>query len=320
MEFGLQSALDVHASQAGSLLELFWLFTIICAAVWCVVMIALAIATLPRRRDLQDAKPCLQPAHERRMKVVVGAALALTVLIITGLTLASFLTTRRLDAATGPDALVLRVKGYQWWWEITYTDPDPSRGFITANEIHIPVGRPVRIELVGADVIHSFWVPSLAGKQDMIPGRANTLAFTAQRPGVYRGQCAEFCGAQHAHMAILVIADPTDVFERWWEGQLAASAIAADDLVIAGAKVFAARNCVACHTVRGTSAAGTLGPDLTHVASRRTIAAGVLPTTPGSFAAWIADPQTIKPGNKMPLVPLTASEMRAITAYMASLR
>jgi cytochrome c oxidase subunit 2 len=316
----LQSALDVHGSQAIGLLRLIWLFTGLCTAVWLAVIVMLAVAAMRCRAGSLAPEVQPEPDRERRLGIVVGAALALTVLIITGLTVASFLTSRTLNAATGDDALVLRVKGLQWWWEVAYTDSDPSRVFVSANEMHVPVGRPVRIELVGVDVIHSFWVPSLAGKQDMIPGRANEIAFTAQRPGTYRGQCAEFCGVQHAHMAFMVVAEEPEAFERWRAAQLAEAARPGDDLAREGERVFTARNCSACHTVRGTRAAGTLGPDLTHVASRQTIAAGMLPTTPGSLAAWIADPQTIKPGNNMPLVPLSAPELRAVTAYMASLR
>ena len=323
MGSAIQSALDVGGSQAAHLRDLIALFTSVCAAVWLTVVIATAWGALRRREPAAGLpEPALspEPGRERRLAIAVGSALALTVLIITGLTAVSFLTTRRLTAATGDDALVLRVKGYQWWWEVTYTDPDPSRVLLTANEIHVPVGRPVRVELVGADVIHSFWVPSLAGKQDMIPGRANEIAFTAERPGVYRGQCAEFCGFQHAHMAFLVVAHPPAEFARWRSAQLAPAHRPAEELARDGERVFTSRNCAACHTVRGTPAAGTLGPDLTHVASRQTIAAGLLPTTPGSLAAWIADPQTIKPGSNMPLVPLSPPELRAVTAYMASLR
>jgi cytochrome c oxidase subunit II len=317
MEPFLQSALDVYGRQAVHLRDLIGLFAIVCAGVWIVIMIALAFAVLRRRSP--GGGPDVQPARERRLGFAVGAALAVTVVIITGLTVTSYLTTRRITDAR-PDALVLQLKGYQWWWQVTYVDADPSQTLAAANEIHIPVGRPVRVELVGADVIHSFWVPSLAGKQDMIPGRNNEITFTAERPGVYRGQCAQFCGLQHAHMAIFVVAEPPDEFARWRKAQLGPAVAPTEDLAREGEHVFIARNCAACHTIRGTPAASALGPDLTHVASRRTIAAGVLPMTPGALAAWIADPQTIKPGANMPLVPLSALELRAVTAYLAGLQ
>jgi cytochrome c oxidase subunit 2 len=212
------------------------------------------------------------------------------------------------------------VRGYQWWWEVTYGDAQPARVFTTANEIHVPVGRRVSIELAAADVIHSFWVPNLAGKQDLISGRDNQIAFTADRAGIYRGQCAEFCGLQHAHMGLLVVAQSPDEFDVWRNAQLASATAPGDAEQQGGERVVTGKACAACHTIRGTAAAGTLGPDLTHLASRSYIAAGVLPMTRGSLAAWIADPQTIKPGNNMPMVPLTADELRAASAYLASLK
>jgi cytochrome c oxidase subunit 2 len=169
-------------------------------------------------------------------------------------------------------------------------------------------------------VIHSFWVPNLAGKQDLIPGRANSLTFVAARPGVYRGQCAEFCGLQHAHMALLVVAQDAASFAAWRAAQLREAAAPRDAEAEQGRAFFISKQCAACHTVRGTSAAGTLGPDLTHVGGRAAIAAGVLPTTRGSLAAWIADPQTIKPGNNMPMVPMTPEQLRAVSAWLAELQ
>lgn len=302
--------------QSGQLLRLFWLFCVLCAVIWLLVMLVLA-AGLWRRR-VADGRPA-SPAAERRSAMLVGGAVAASVLVIVGMTLSSYLTTRRM-AVSGGDPLVIRVRGYQWWWEVTYLDPAPDQVFLTANEIHVPVGRPIRVELAAADVIHSFWAPSLAGKQDLIPGRDNTLSFTVTRPGLYRQQCAEFCGLQHAHMAMLIVAQAPADFAAWRRGQLAEPPAPADPEQAAGRRVFAAKACAACHTVRGTPAAGTLGPDLTHVGSRLTIAAGLLPTTRGSLAAWIADPQTIKPGNNMPMVPLTADELNALAAYLAGLR
>jgi cytochrome c oxidase subunit 2 len=222
--------------------------------------------------------------------------------------------------AAPQEKLTIRVRGYQWWWEVAYLDDAPARYLITANEIHVPVGRPISIELAAADVIHSFWVPNLAGKQDLIPGRDNRIAFIVMAPGVYRGQCAEFCGLQHAHMSLFVIAEPPDQFETWRNEQLGRAADPVTDEQKIGRQIVTGKACGACHTVRGTSAAGVVGPDLTHVASRSYIAAGLLPTTRGSIAAWVADPQNIKPGNNLPLVPLTGDELRAVSAYLASLK
>ncbi|MFE1599574.1 cytochrome c oxidase subunit II [Methylobacterium sp. ID0610] len=314
---GWQSALDAHGSQALHLRDLTGLLTLVCGLVW-VVVVAVLIGAVLRRRPGAGLVPEPDRAREARIGRVVGGGVIATAAIITGLTVASFLTTRNL-ADADPEALLIRVRGYQWWWEVAYLDPRPDRVLLTANEIHVPVGRPVRLQLVGADVIHSFWVPSLAGKMDMIPGRDNELSFTAERPGTYRGQCAEFCGLQHAHMAVLVVAEPPDRFAAWRRAQLGAAA-SREGEAGRGRAVFLSKPCAACHTVRGTPAAGTLGPDLTHVASRRTIAAGLLPTTPGALAAWVADPQTIKPGSTMPMVSLSPEELRAVTAYLASLR
>jgi cytochrome c oxidase subunit 2 len=235
------------------------------------------------------------------------------------LTALGYAATRGMYADAG-DPLVIKVRGYQWWWQVSYVDPAPDRNFNTANEIHIPVGRPVRIELSAADVIHSFWVPNLAGKQDLIPGRNNVLTLTAAQPGIWHGQCAEFCGMQHAHMAILVIAEPAVAFDAWRDAQIQPAASPATPEQERGRAFFTSRACGACHTVRGTEAGGNIGPDLTHVGGRRYIAAGVLPTTRGSLAAWIADPQTIKPGNNMPLVPMPAEELKAVSAWLTALR
>jgi cytochrome c oxidase subunit II len=216
--------------------------------------------------------------------------------------------------------LDIRVRGYQWWWEVTYLDAHPQQVFSTANEIHVPVGRPVHLKLAAADVIHSFWVPNLAGKQDLIPGRQNSLTFTASQVGVYRGQCAEFCGLQHAHMALLVIVDDNDAFERWRTQQLTASVPPRGRQQQTGKQLFESKACAACHTIQGSLASGSIGPDLTHLASRHYIAAGLLPTNRGTIAAWVADPQTLKPGSNMPQVPLTADELNALSAYLADLR
>lgn len=315
---GWQSVLDPRGSAAEELHGLFWLFTIICGVVWGAVLLVLAAALWHRRRpaELSEAQ---RARSERRSGFAVGIALAATVMIISGLTLASYFATRSI-AQEHPEALTIRVRGFQWWWEATYADPAPSRVFLAANELHLPAGHPVRLELAAADVIHSFWVPNLAGKQDMIPGRENVLTFMPQEPGTYRAQCAEFCGVQHAHMALLIVVEPPEDFERWRDAQIAEAAQPRTREEEAGRHVLESKACSACHTVRGTSAAGTLGPDLTHVGGRQTIAAGLLPTTRGSLAAWIADPQTIKPGNNMPMVPLTADELQAVSAYLAGLR
>ena len=318
---GWQSVLDPHGVDAEALLRLILVFVVVCAVVWTLVAGVLLRAVLRKRvpRDPDAGDAATDPSTDRRMARVIALALGATLMVVVSLTTVSFVATRHLrtDAA---DALVIQVRGWQWWWEVTYPDAEPARRFTTANEIHVPVGRPVRLELAAADVIHSFWVPNLAGKQDMIPGRDNTLVFTARKAGVYRAQCAEFCGLQHARMALVVVAEEPQAFAAWQEAQRAPAPAPASPEAVAGQRVFLARPCAACHAVRGTPAAGTLGPDLTHVASRRTLAAGALPMGRGSLAAWIADPQGIKPGNQMPQVALGADELHAITAWLESLR
>ncbi|MBR0645403.1 cytochrome c oxidase subunit II [Plastoroseomonas hellenica] len=309
---GWQSALDPHGPGARALDALFWPVTVALALIWLAVMLVLVAALMRRQRPA--------PQHAaRRSGIAVWAATLGTVLVITALTAASHLTTRSISHA-GAEPLVIQVRGHQWWWQVTYPGTDGTGAVATANEIHLPVGRQVRIELSAADVIHSFWVPNLGGKQDMIPGRDNHLTVVAEAPGIYRGQCAEFCGLQHAHMALLVIAEAPAEFEAWLAAQRQDAAPPADPVLSEGQRVFEQQPCGACHRVRGTAAAGEIGPDLTHFASRRMIAAGVLPMTRGAIAAWIADPQTIKPGSSMPLVPLTPDELQAVSAWLASLR
>ncbi|WP_291689483.1 cytochrome c oxidase subunit II [Bradyrhizobium sp.] len=315
---GWQSAMDAHGTSAASLKQLIILIVVVCSVVWMLVMIAL-IRALSRERAPRTAPVDVDAERVRRMSVFISAAVAATVIVISGFTVTSFFATRRLSVA-GPDDLTVKVSGLQWWWNVQYFGATPAENFQTANEIHIPVGRNVRFQLEGDDVIHSFWVPSLAGKQDLIPGRPNELSVRAERAGIYRGQCAEFCGMQHAHMAFFVIAEPQADFDRWAEMQRQPAAQPADSEAAAGQQAFLSKPCAACHSVRGTAATGTSGPDLTHVGSRKTIAAGLFDTTRGSLAAWIADPQTLKPGNNMPMVTLSRDELLSVSAYLASLK
>jgi cytochrome c oxidase subunit II len=225
-------------------------------------------------------------------------------------------------AAVGPipDGVkqTIEVTAHQWWWEARYLDSDPANIFTTANELHIPVGEPVRIRLKSADVIHSFWVPALSGKTDAIPGQTNVTWLQADAAGTYVGQCTEYCGKQHAHMGLRVIADRSDQFRNWRANQATSAAHPAGIEASRGQRIFQSR-CGGCHTVRGTLAGGVLGPDLTHLMSRRTIAAGTLRNEPGPLSAWIADPQHIKPGTQMPSMPLTGPELQSVRAYLQNL-
>jgi cytochrome c oxidase subunit 2 len=220
----------------------------------------------------------------------------------------------RTQAPASPQALEIDVIGKQWWWEYRY----PGLGVVTANELHVPVGRPVAIKLVGWDVIHSFWVPQIAAKRDVIPGRLNTITFTADTAGTYWGQCAEFCGTSHANMMLRVMVDTPENFDRWVKAQLAPPAEPAG-LAEDGKTLYTASACVGCHTIRGVSA-GVLGPDLTHFGSRTTLAAGMFPSGPETLATWLKDPQAVKPGAKMPNLGLTGEQARALAAYLLSLK
>jgi cytochrome c oxidase subunit 2 len=203
---------------------------------------------------------------------------------------------------------------------VHYLDASGRIDAITANEIRIPTGRVVEVVLRSADVIHSFWVPSLVGKRDLIPGRPSEITIVADKPGIYRGQCAEFCGYQHAHMALTVVAERPDALEAWRKGQLEDAVSPTSDEERRGQQVVLSTGCVLCHTVRGTPAGGVSGPDLTHVASRQGLAADTLPMTTAALAAWIADPQGVKPGANMPRVDLGAADLNAVVAYVGSLK
>jgi cytochrome c oxidase subunit 2 len=242
--------------------------------------------------------------------------IALTLAGLITLTLASFFVDRQLLSATRSD-LTIRISGRQWWWRIEYRDADAQRAFVTANELHLPVSRTAHIELLSDDVIHSFWVPQLAGKRDMIPGRLNTLDVTPRHIGTFRGSCAEFCGLQHAKMGLAVIVESDVDFARWRAAQALAAPNASGN---AGVGLFADAQCATCHSIRGEYAGSEYGPDLTHLASRQTLAAGALPLDAGGLDAWLADPQRHKPGTLMPTVPLSSTQRAALATYLMTLQ
>jgi cytochrome c oxidase subunit 2 len=269
-------------------------------------------APLPGARGLEVAGP----TGAGLAWIYVGLAVSVPVLAAcTVWTL--FVLGEVMHPASKPQ-LTLQVTAHQWWWEVRYLDPVAGRVFTTANEIHIPTGQPVRVILSSPDVIHSFWVPKLAGKMDVIPGVTNVTWMQAATPGAYRGQCAEFCGLQHARMAFFVTADSPADFNAWRDGQLALPSAATNPEVAQGSALFAAR-CASCHTVSGTPAGGIVGPELSHLASRQSLAAGTIPNDTEHLSAWIADPQSIKPGVLMPKVPMTAAERAQVVAYLQSL-
>lgn len=323
----VQDALVTAGPHASRIADLWWLFFTVCAIVFALVVGAVAIAVArglrARRRDGDVPLVDEPPARARRIALPIVVSVAASAVTVLALLVASVLTGRALAEVPSKDALSVVVVGHRWWWELTYQDPNPSKRVTTANELHVPVGRTVVLQLESRDVIHSLWIPSLNGKRDLIPGHQTFLTIRADRPGAYRAQCAEFCGYQHANMALWVIAEPPEAFTAWLDGQrqpAAAITDATDARVRRGRDVFLSSPCPMCHTVGGTEALGATGPSLTHLASRATIAAGTLPRTPGHLAAWILDPQTPKPGNAMPPIALTGEDLDALLAYLETLK
>ena len=316
---GGHSALNLHGVQAARIEDLWWLMFWICSAMFVLVMVATGIA-ITRRRDPIGPPGPIPPGSRLRMTRVIAVAVGATVLVLFVLLIASVSTGRAIASLSEGGGPAIKVTGHQWWWEVEYEHPTPSRIVKTANEIHIPVGRPIKLELSSQDVIHSFWVPNLHGKRDLIPGHANDLWIRADRPGVYRGQCAEFCGLQHAHMGLLVIAEPQERFDAWYGAQLQTSALPATPSQQHGRQLVESGPCALCHTIQGTQANGNLGPDLTHLASRRTIAAASLPNTRGNLGGWISDPQSLKPGNRMPPITMKSEDLQAMLDYLGSLK
>lgn len=250
----------------------------------------------------------------------VGLATALTVVVLFAFLVADAATGRVVTSPPARPPVQIRVTGHQWWWEVQYRDREPQRWVTTANEIHVPVGSPVVVELRSSDVIHSFWPPNLTGKRDLIPGRENSLWFQADSAGVFRGVCAEYCGYQHAKMAFVVVAEPPERFAEWLSRQRDTAATPTDELSLRGRAVFLGSSCPMCHAIAGTPAGSRVGPDLTHLGSRRTIAAGTLPYNRGNLAGWIMNPQAIKPGAKMPPSSLSPEDLHALLAYLETLR
>jgi cytochrome c oxidase subunit 2 len=316
---GNQSALDPAGPGAARIGDVWWLMLFVCAGVFVLVMLMLLWAIAHRSPPRAEAaSPDLR--RERVMTRAVGAAIAATVAIVFLFVVASYWVGRALVAQPISTALNIDVTAQRWWWDVRYRDPAPSREFSTANEIHIPVGRPVELTLRSVDVIHSFWVPNLQGKKDLIPGQVNTLRLQADRPGVFRGQCSEFCGLQHAHMALDLVAEPEDEFARWQAQQRQPAPEPATDEQKKGRDGFMTSSCVLCHAISGTSAGAITGPNLTHVASRRSLAAGTIPNTRGHLAGWIVDPQLRKPGSNMPPNPLRGDELQALLSYLETLQ
>jgi cytochrome c oxidase subunit 2 len=315
----LHSALDPIGSDAVAIARLWWWFLGVSTVVYLLVIAALLLAMRQARRRGTTQRTTLRTKDRRRL--LVGGAMSLTVLVLLGLLAADFVMGRRvLDDTAQPDALRLRITAQQFWWQLEYEDVDPSLRLVTANEIVVPVGRRIELSLAAADVIHSFWLPNVAGKKDLIPGITNTESFIVQQPGRYEGQCAEYCGYQHAKMRTILRAVTPEDFERWKAAQLQPGRTPQTPEQQRGQTLFMQSSCALCHNIGGTAASGTVGPDLTHLASRDALAAGVLPNTDENLAAWVRDPQRLKPGVNMPSTRLGDTDLAALVAYLNSLR
>jgi len=314
-----QNALAPESHQSRDIASLFW-WMMGGAWIGLGVVVGLLVWSWKRRRrrgfgaDTEGPKP----GERAGWVVVLGAGVALPIVVLATLfVIADVLVIRTTQApAKTATRLTIRVIGHQWWWEVRY----PGTRAVTANEIHIPVRTPVRVQVTTADVIHSFWVPQLNRKIDAIPERTNVEELYADAPGVYRGQCAEFCGLQHAHMGVYVIADPPAAFHRWLAREGRPAAAPSRALAARGRRLFLGGACSSCHTIRGTGASGEVGPDLTHVAARTTLAALAIPNRRADLARWIANAQHAKPGNQMPDLRLTGSQVGALVAYLQGLR
>ena len=345
------SYLTTHGPRADPATALMWGLTALSLAVVGIITILVVWGVLVRRRRGAVASLADVPAERGAGGLAwFYVGMPLTVIALVGALAWTVAVLAAIDSPAVKPRLTLEVTGRQWWWEVRYLTPDASQTFITANEIHIPTGQPIQVRLVSADVIHSFWVPALTGKTDAIPGQTNVAWLQANRPGVYRGQCAEFCGLQHAHMGLDVVAEAPAAFETWRRGQLRPAAAPVTAPEIAGEALFEA-HCGACHAVQGTDArgqasgdfigpvtvaslaaeavadptrhsstGGVVGPDLTHLMSRSSLAAGAVPNTVGGLSGWITNPQALKPGAQMPATYLSGAQLSAVVRYLRTLQ
>jgi cytochrome c oxidase subunit 2 len=311
--------LETFGPRGDAIADLTWGLIALVVGVVIIISVLVLIGAFARRtRQGFDEDGRLPVTRSGTGLTWIYIGLALTTMALAGSATWTVVTMAAINQPPEQPRFTIEITGHQWWWQVRYIGENPSRIFETANELHVPVGEPVRFKLVSGDVIHSFWLPALSGKTDLIPGQTNVTWLQADEAGVYRGQCAEYCGQQHAHMALWLYADPPGQFQAWWDAQLEAASPPSSETEQTSQTEFILR-CGACHTVRGTRAGGVLGPDLTHLMSRSTIAAGILPNTVGHLSGWVANPQYIKPGNKMPNLELSGPELDTIRSYLLTL-
>jgi cytochrome c oxidase subunit II len=317
------SVLEPAGPQAGEIENLWWFYFSISAFVWLAVIVFLILAVWRARRQQAENPPPADhrpgSVSERPLLISVSTAIGLTVILLFVLLLRDFFTGQRLQPSNASNALTIRLTGLQWWWRAEYQNPLPQNVFETANEIHVPVGRPIQLLLQSNDVIHSFWMPQFQGKKDMVPGHPTSLWFQVDRPGTYYGQCAEFCGYQHAHMRLTVVAESPEKFAQWQDAQRASAQEPTTDSQRHGRDVFLQTTCVMCHTIQGTPARSRVGPPLTHFAGNQRLGAGAFENTREHLRQWIRDPQSMKPGVRMPQHTLATDDLNALLDYLQSL-
>jgi cytochrome c oxidase subunit 2 len=313
------SMFATHGLSADRIAQLGWVLTVISIVVTVIVTTLLLIALARRRGSTAGDVTADSHALAINRWIIIGGVIVPAAVIA-----ASFVYTLQVQGAVAAPptrpVFTVHVIGHRWWWEIRYDGAAPDERLTTANEIHVPVGRPVRVELTTQDVIHSFWVPQLAGKTDVINGQTNVTWLEARTPGTYRGECAEYCGVQHANMALSVVAEDSAAFDAWLAHQEMPAPVPQDTAAQRGARVFLDSGCPACHIVRGTWTRGVEGPDLTHVGSRLTLGAGLLDNNEGNLAGWVSNAPALKPGIVMPSTQLDAAQLRALLAYLGTLR
>jgi cytochrome c oxidase subunit 2 len=316
----MHSAFNPDSPQAHAIATLWWWMFGVGGVIWLVVIGTTIWAARARRGRLDaDSLNHVTRDDHRHMERSVAIGAFITILILATFLVYDFGVGRAL--AQRPDrALTIDVIGHQWWWEVQYEDPSPSKRVATANEIHVPVGELVQFKLRSVDVIHSFWAPNLNGKRDLIPGYTSTLWFRADTAGIYRGQCAEFCGMQHAQMAFYIVAEPKVQFQAWLAVASTPHEPPTDSTLVYGQRVFMSSGCPLCHSIAGTEAYGSVGPGLSHFKSRSAIAAGTLANNRANLTRWIRNPAAIKPGVRMPALPLNERELDALVSYLETLK
>jgi cytochrome c oxidase subunit II len=304
------SILDPHGSEADHLANVWWIMLGIAAFVYLVVGGFIILAAFRGRKRV----PVEGSTRHDQYFIWIGGVIVPTAILM----FVAFLTVHTGAALRAPseEPLSVHVIGKQWWWQVEY----PGTRVVTANEIHVPVGQPLEVQLDSDNVVHSFWVPQLAGKVDMIPGQRNTLRFTIRAPGQFRGECAEYCGLQHARMNLRVIAESPGDFTRWLTHEEQITSIPGSELAARGQLAFTSSACAGCHTVRGTSAQGTVGPDLTDVGARARLGAETVDNTPDNLRTFIADPSRFKPGVHMPPATISDDDINAVAEYLQGLR